>query len=286
MQCLSRLNGLRWLIGLLVLFGLAACSEKPLTAKQILDQAYPVYDQKHTCWIYEGGEYGRYCMTLDSEQKLTLKEGERLYVMAVGNLVDEHGEPNEGHVFIGAVGAFVAETRNGKSAVIAANPNIQAGASGFGPTGWKLVKLGAADYWGWQNTWGDCHQGYCGSHYSILAPYGKSVKEIGSMTADYDNMGACGGTEDKLDENGNTVLDEKGEPVQVEIDCEKTATAMETTLKIDTQNAQAKVYPLLITVTGQDAGVALTPKAWRFTFDSKKWQYQQPANYPLADADF
>ena len=265
----------------------SACSQNPLTAKQILDQAYPVYDQKHACWISDDGDGSRYCMKLDTEQKLTLKEAERLYVIASGELVDEQGESIASHANIGSVGAFVAETRNGKSEVIAANPAIQAGASGIGPTGWKLVKLGPADYWGWQNTWGDCHQGYCGNRYSILAPYGKSVKEIGSMTADYDTSGACGGaTTDKLDESGNTILDEKGEPIQMDLSCEQTSITMGSTLRIDTRNAKAKVYPMLITVTGYDKGVQIPPKAWRFTFDSKKWQYQQPANYPLAEADF
>jgi hypothetical protein len=85
-------------------------------------------------------------------------------------------ESNAGHVNVGSVGTFVAETRNRKSEVIAANPANQAVSSGIGPTSWKLVKRSPADYWGWQKTLGDCHQSYCGSQYSIFAPYGKSIK--------------------------------------------------------------------------------------------------------------
>jgi hypothetical protein len=44
---------------LLLLF-VDACSQKPLTAKQILDQAYPVFDQKHAGWISDDGDAGRY----------------------------------------------------------------------------------------------------------------------------------------------------------------------------------------------------------------------------------
>lgn len=230
----------KYTVYFLLMLLVSACSQKPLTSKQILDQAYPIYDQKHACWISDDGDGGRYCMKLDSEQKLTLKDGERLYVIASGELVDAQGESNTSHASIGSVGAFVAETRNGKSEVIATNPAIQAGASGIGPTAWKLVKLGPKDYWGWQNTWGDCHQGYCGSRYSILAPYGKSVKEIGFITSEYDDTGACGGLTDKLDTDGNPILDENGETIQVEVDCSKTSSTIASTLKIDTQNSKFK----------------------------------------------
>ena len=55
---------------------------------------------------------------------------------------------------------------------------------------------------------------------------------------------------DKLDVEGNAVLDENGEPVQVEVDCNKSS------------------------------------PPWVFGFDSKKWSYKEPAKYPLADKDF
>jgi hypothetical protein len=114
---------------LLLLF-VDACSQKPLTAKQILDQAYPVFDQKHAGWISDDGDAGRYCMKLDSEHKLTLKDGERLYVIASGELVDAQGESNASHASLGSVGAFIAETRNGKSEVIESNTAIPEGSSG------------------------------------------------------------------------------------------------------------------------------------------------------------
>lgn len=273
-------------IYLLVLLTITACGEKPLTAKQVLDQAYPVYDQKHACWISDDGDAGRYCMKLDSEKKLTLKDSERLYVMVSGSLVDENGDNNGGHSSIGAVGAFVSEARDGKNQVIAANPLIAAGAFGVGPVNWQLVKLGPNDYWGWQNTWGDCHQGYCGSRYTILAPYGKSVKEIGFITGEFDNTGACGGVTEKLDDEGNLVMDENGDPIEIEVDCNKTSTSIQSQLIIDTKSTKVKVYPLLITLTGRDKGIEVKSKAWVFNFDYKKWQYKDPANYPIADADF
>jgi hypothetical protein len=70
-------------------------------------------------------------MKLDRKQKLTLHDGVRLYVIASGEIVVDQGESNAGYVNIGLVGKFVAETRNGKSEVIAANPAIQAVSSGL-----------------------------------------------------------------------------------------------------------------------------------------------------------
>lgn len=65
---------IKYTVCFLLLLFVSACSQKPLTAKQILDQAYPVFDQKHAFWISDDGDGdgGRYCMKLDSEQKLTL----------------------------------------------------------------------------------------------------------------------------------------------------------------------------------------------------------------------
>jgi hypothetical protein len=74
--------------------------------------------------------------------------------------------------------------------------------------------------------------------------------------------------------------------IQVEVDCSKTASSLQSKLKIDTQNSKVKVYPLSITITGQDAGLVLKPRTWVFNFDSNSWQYKEPANYPLADKDF
>jgi hypothetical protein len=91
---------------------------------------------------------------------------------------------------------------------------------------------------------------------------------------------------DKLDENGDAVLDENGEPIQVDVDCNKNSSQVKSTLKVDTKNPNVKVYPLLITLGGSDKGEKVNAKPWIFNFDSKNWKYKEPANYPLADKDF
>ena len=80
-------------------------------------------------------------MKIDSEQKIMLNNGERLYLIVSGQSVDESGEPNGSHASIGAVGAFITEKRNGKTQIVASNRMIYAGSFGDGPTKWKLVKI-------------------------------------------------------------------------------------------------------------------------------------------------
>jgi hypothetical protein len=276
-----------FLLVIVAIMWLSACNHQMPTAKQVLDQAYPAYDKKHACWIALDKENGeRFCMKLDSEKTITIKNKQRRYILVAGGVVDENGEPDGGHASMGAVGAFVVENNDGDSAIIASNPVLHAGTYGVAPTAWKLLQLGSADYWGWLNTSGDCHMGYCGSAYYILAPYGKSIRNLSKYILDsYDNTGACDGMVEKLDENGNSVLDESGNPIEVESDCFKTTASMQTTLKIDTQNTKERVYPLLITVTGNDRRKVLKPKVWVFNFDVKNWTYKEPADYPLADRE-
>ncbi len=260
---------------------LTACKQpaEPLTAKQVLDKAYPQFDIKHACWIAQDAEGISACMKLDSEKLLHLPSGDRLYVLAAGELVDEHGEPNGGHNSNGFVGAFVAETIAGKTTLIASNPTFPSGAFGRAPTGWKLLQLGPSDYWGWQNTWGDAHQGYSGDSNTILAPYGKSIIELAMMVASYDDTGAI-----DPDACKQAVTDDSADPVEPP-PCQQPS-MIASTLKIDDSNQKVKVYPLQITVTGTDAGAPLTPKTYSFAFDTKKWTYKTPADYPLADKDF
>ena len=146
---------------------------------------------------------------------------------------------------------------------MAGDAQITVGAFGRGPAKWKFVKLGPSDYWGWLNTAGDCHQGYCGSSYVILAPYGKGIRDIAAFTSAGDNSGACG---DKQ--------------------CETRAIQLTSKLEIDASRIDAKVFPLIVTVSGKMGGRALAPKPWAIPFDEKKWKYVAPNNWPLKNAEF
>ncbi len=230
-----------------------------MSAEQALNTMYEKYDQKHSCWITVAGENNqRYCMKVDSTKKISAASRQRLYVLVVGNAIDNKGEPNGAHVTEGLVGAFVLEERNGDPEIIAANPKIMIGASGEAPTGWKLSKLGPANYWGWQNTSGDCHQGYCGSRYAILAPSGKGIRDLAGFIASYDDSG--------VGNDNSTTIDSK--------------------LEMDTTQTNSTVFPLLVTITGTDQGKALVARTWTLPFDPKGGAYIVPKDWPLNGRDF
>lgn len=242
-----------------VLFSMPTYAE--IVPKQILDKIYGRHDRKQDCWFTMNAENNqRYCLKIDRIDKVEAETGSRLYILVAGNAVDEKGEDNGAHVSSGLVGAFVLEERNGQAVIIAAEPKHEIGASGFAPTQWKLVKLGPSDYWGWQNEAGDCHQGYCGSRYAILAPYGKKIRDISGITAYVDDSGG---------------FLNKRRP-----------SSIESKLEIDSTQINEKVFPLLITVVGKKKGKKLTPKTWVIPFDSKKWTYPEPKGWPLAGVEF
>jgi hypothetical protein len=231
-----------------------------LSFKRIMDKVYDGYDQRHACWLaMEAENRQRYCMKIDRTDKVAADTGQRLYILAVGNAIDENGEFDGSHVLPGLVGAFVVEEHNDQAQIVAGDPKIQIGASGSAPTQWKFIKLGPSDYWGWQNTWGDCHQGYCGSRYAILAPYGKKIRDLAGFVSSYDDAGAC---------------------------LDKRCTSIDSKLKVDSTQINEKVFPLLITVTGEDKDRKLAPKTWTFPFDLKKWSYIEPQRWPLKERDF
>ena len=239
-------------------------AQADVSSRLVMDKVYSGYDKKHECWLAMDSENNqRYCMKIDRTDKITADTGERLYVLAVGDAVDDDGEPNGSHAMSGLVGAFVVEERNNKVEIVHGDPKIRMGASGSAPTKWKLTKLGPSGYWGWQNTSGDCHQGYCGSRYAILAPYGKKIRDLAGITASFDDSGAC---RDKR--------------------CEAQSSSIDSKLEVDSTQINAKVFPLLISVTGRDKGKKLAQKTWNIPFDPKKWSYIEPKGWPLQGADF
>lgn len=159
----------------------------------------------------------------------------RTYVLLSGTMTNDRGESGS-HVDLGMVGALVIGKGQNGVEIIAGDPLIPIGAFGTAPTKWDFIKLGPSDYWGWQNTWGDAHQGIGGTRYSILAPYGKRVRELANFAQSYSDEGNCD------EESGCKV------------------TSYDSTLKIDTTQIGEKVFPLMITVTGKKEGNPIKEK--------------------------
>lgn len=219
-------------------------------AKKTLTDAYGQYNQKYNCWhVSEKHKEGeeKYCMKIGRVDKKNIGPIIRYYILALGEHVDEDGKPNGFHAVYGLVGAFVVEIKHGTQELIASNSMISMGALGSAPRDWKLVGLGATDYWGWQTEWGDCHHGNCDSQHVILAPYGKQVK---NLTEDFSSFS----------------------------DGEEQETSHETKLAIDSTKGVEKVYPLNVTTTGKAKGKAIAKKTVNVAFDYKNWKYQKPKN--------
>jgi hypothetical protein len=241
-----------------------SAAQAELSAEAVLNQVYDSYDKKHDCWLTTDNEKQRYCMKLDHSAKIDTAAGQRLYVLAAGDWIDAQGENTAGHGNSGLVGAFVVEEQQGKPVILHSNAQITMGSFGIAPTGWVFVKLGAEDYWGWHNITGWTGQGYTFGYYAILAPYGKSIRNLipDDFIQNYDDRGACS-------------EDEKT--------CATSTAEIESALAFDSSQIDANVFPLRLTVTGKDNGKTLEAKVWTIPFDKKTWSYPMPANWILKD---
>ncbi len=220
-------------------------------AKQLLDKTYGQYQLGKDGWraVYsEDKNRPEFLMRLFRMDKITLDAVDRYYVLALGEAIDEKGEPEGTHARSGMVGAFVVEVRNGQPDVVSGNATILSGESGKPPERWNFVKLGSADYWGWQSKSNHCNMGGCGADYVILAPYGKSIRNVANGLFAFKETLA------------------NGEAVQ----------SLDFKLHIDSSQGRGKVFPLLLTVTGKVKGQEIAPQTLKVPFDEKLWAYVPP----------
>ncbi len=202
-------------------------------------------------------------MTPVRVDRLQVDDAQRTYILLTGRKVNERGEDDGAHVNTGLVGAFVLQDHAGQRQLLAGHATLRVGTMGNAPAEWQWVKLGPDNYWGWTATWGDCHQGYCGVRQSIVAPYGKSMRELAGFAIGQDTSGSCA---DKA--------------------CERRAAVLKANLEIDAAQIDQRVFPLRVTVEGRKDGRALKPFSWLLPFDAQAWRYREPKDWPLKDADF
>ena len=227
----------------------------------LLGSIYEKYSEKNKCWIALDRENNqKYCMKIDKIDKVIAGTQNRIYAILSGDAIDDEGEEESFHVLSGMIGAFVIEDIEGQLSILSSSPQIPMGSYGSAPGGWELSKIGNDNYYGWKNTTGDCHQGYCGSYYVLLAPYGKRVKDIAGIVSGYSNTGNCS---------------ELCKP-----------TSLEAKLEFDITNTTGKVFPLIDTVRGSDARKTVKKKRWVLSLNEKKWEYKTPKDYILNNRDF
>lgn len=230
----------------------------------LLNRAYPEYSRKLHCWIAEQPGQGRYCMSLLRVDRLKVGDAERTYVLLGGRIVDENGQDAGAHANSGLVGAFVLQEQAGQTELLAGNKAMLVGTFGRAPETWRWTLLGPDNYWGWMTTWSDCHQGYCGTRQVIIAPYGKSMRDLaGNFAIAQDDTGTC-----------------------ADDACKKAAPVLGAHVEIDSSQTGERVFPLRVTVSGREDGKEIAPQTLTFPFNARTWRYVPPKGWPLEDADF
>ena len=253
-------------VAILMLMTVAQFAEAKIVFKDVLDKVYGGYDQKNNCWTIKDDD-GNYCMKIDSVDRIVVNKRQRIYLLLTADLSSPE---THAHADQGLVGAFVLEKQNGQTKIIAGNAKISSGIDGEATKKWHFVKLGA-NYWGWANTFSSYHSGYLTSMYSILAPHDTQVVELANFMVYRSNE------LDIVDENTT----EKNNPEPCVDEDNQPCSSISAEVKIDTHQGHRQVYPLLVTVTGNEKGKKLKPHTWTFAFDTKKWAYIEPEQWPL-----
>jgi hypothetical protein len=219
----------------------------------LLNKVYGNYDAMRKCWIVpEENDGGHYCMRITKSNIINTEFGNRNYLLLSSNLLDKSGTKLDYHPAAGKVGLFIINLRNTK--LLYAKPEISLGSFGTPPQEWNLIKLGPSDYWGWQTYDGYESQGMISTKYLIFAPYGKrGIKQVANIPAYYSDDGTF------------------------------SYSKVEAKIKVDTSQVWKRVFPLKARLTGNINGKKLRAKTWILPFNTRKWEYIPPKNWPISD---
>lgn len=212
----------------------------------ILNTVYKKYDDKKQCWIATHPETMESCLTPVQLDVIDTGTEKRNYLVLAGSPNDEG---SSGRANAGIAGVFIISDKNGVKTLTSSNPNILSGSSGLAETDWKLVQLGADNYYGWQTESGFAMGGWATYVTEIFAPYGLGIKKIATYQSAEDNTGAC------------------DEPKCLT----KTKVSMS-----PSSDLTKKVFPLTLTLTGSKEGKVFAPQTYTLPFNDKKWEYVVP----------
>ncbi|WP_201577390.1 hypothetical protein [Psychrobacter okhotskensis] len=230
------------------------------TVNEIIKEYYPIYNKAQQCQgiIAPSGssngsteelEFTGYCIEIDRQKVIETAKGKRLYVMVKGdasfNRDGEALEYADTRFDNGLVGMFVLKPQGGSWQVESANPNMNAGSSGFGLSKWRLQKFGP-NAWGFLNKHSNVIQGYYNDYLVILIPDGGGIKEswIG-MDHNNEDVGKC---EEDMSECDN----------------------VKTTFTIDSHKTVNGFYPLEITLNGLVRGKKYHNASYHINYQKNK----------------
>jgi hypothetical protein len=198
------------------------------------------YDKQRDCWATKAdiGDSDRgYCMRAAPPTAVETRTGKQLWFLA-HNIQDGDGTPplySYGHVEPGVAGFFAVAVDKTKGwTLLAANKDELLGTNGdCGCEDARPVRLGR-DLHGWIVSSGGVWQGIVVSNYSVFAPSGERIVEVGTFP-----------------------------------DVEEDVQDVRHELRVDADAADAEHYPLDVVALREDREIG----RWRVAYDAKKNRY-------------
>ncbi|WP_333614976.1 hypothetical protein [Psychrobacter sp.] len=264
-------------IGAIMLMSLSNVTSAK-SVNEIIKEYYPIYNKTKQCQgimandgssggegtLYQSG----YCIEIDRQLEMETKKGKRLYVLVIGDIsFNEDGSEAYGaHVFSGLVGMFVLKPQGSGWEVESANPAMNAGASGKGLKGWKLIQV-APDKWGFINIHSDSHWVHSGSAFVLLTPDDSSIRRSW-VEAKYEHSNAGSGSAGSC---SNPDAD--------------TCTLLKAKLGVNEKMIINGFYPLEITLNGFEDDKVYKNQVYMIKYQPRLG-YQVPNDYPMKDVSF
>lgn len=229
-----------------------------LISWQLFNDVYGQYDSSLNCWrteIAEAEKKEKFCVKSGGVTRIESNGSNFYHILALGNAVDDDGNPVRVTAVSGMAGVFVVESKNGKPVIMSGDSAIRMGSSGTPPDSWKLVQVGK-DLWGWQTSSKFCRYGVCDENIYLFAPRGNEIRNL--------TDGEIGGSENNYGDESSAIYVE---------------------LEADSSRGDAEVFPLLLTVSGEFNGVRTKTKKLVVPFDREIWGYKIPKNWEPTTED-
>jgi len=222
-------------------------------AAAAMAEQYGAYDAEARAWLHRPADSPDvYRMRVREARKLAVPGGDRLYLVAAGNLEDTS---KASRAASGLAGLFVYEERAGALRLVAGVKALPVGAGGIAQFEIRLTRLGPDDYYGWILDQGESGQGWTIERQSVLAPPGKSIATLAVLRKSIDSEGVFPCYDPGLKEK---------------------CMSLKYALTVDTSKLAAHVFPLILEKSGVQDGRTVVPETFSIPFDEQTWRYAPP----------
>ncbi len=223
---------------------LAESADMELAASIMRDHYGTKFNAEQKCWIYQSKEWGPYCMAPIKVQRVSARDGARLYVLAEGRPMSSDGKISElgVHAAPGVVGAFALNIASAaKPRYLAAAKELHFGSFGAAGAGdAKFLRIGLPDLYGWAFASGGTWMGTTVTWHHIVAPRGRRFVDMSDIPE----------------------MPEQDQDYTYEI-------------AFDATQPNQAVFPLIVTKRFTGQGETHSPPiVIRVPFNTKTWRYQ------------